>query len=49
MIKPASDGTNYGLVVVTADRWRKENWTEALVARTVERFLYKDQSSWGQW
>jgi|EP00900_Chrysochromulina_parva_P028029 hypothetical protein len=47
--KPASDGTNYGLLVMTPERWRRENWTEALVATMVERFLFKGRSSWGQW
>ena len=49
VVKPASDGTNYGLLVMEPKRWRRENWTEALVARHVERFLYKEKSSWGQW
>ena len=47
VVKPASDGTNYGLLVMEPKRWRRENWTEALVARHVERFLYKEKSSWG--
>ena len=47
--KPASDGTNYGLLVMTPERWKRENWSMPLVARHVERFLYKDRSSWGQW
>ena len=47
--KPASDGTNYGLLVMTPDRWKRENWTYALVCRHVERFLFKPRSSWGQW
>ena len=49
VVKPASDGTNYGLLVMKPERWRRENWTYALVARHVERFLFKTQSSWGQW
>lgn len=47
--KPASDGTNYGLLVMTPERWKRENWTAAFVATIVERFLYKPRSSWGQW
>ena len=47
--KPASDGTNYGILVMTPVRWSKENWSMPLVARHVERFLYKERSSWGQW
>ena len=47
--KPASDGTNYGILVMTPERWRRENWTFALVSRHVERFLFKERSSWGQW
>ena len=47
--KPASDGTNFGLLVMTPERWKRENWSMPLVARHVERFLYKDRSSWGQW
>ena len=27
--------------VMNPTRWKKENWTEALVARHIERFLYK--------
>jgi hypothetical protein len=49
VVKPASDGTNYGLLVMNPARWKKENWTEALVARHIERFLFKERSSWGQW
>ena len=41
VVKPASDGTNFGLLVMQPARWKKENWTEALVARHIERFLYK--------
>ena len=47
--KPASDGTNFGILVMTPERWQRENWTFALVSRHVERFLYKERSSWGQW
>lgn len=47
--KPASDGTNFGLLVMTPERWKRENWSMPLVARHVERFLYKEKSSWGQW
>ena len=46
--KPASDGTNFGILVMTPERWRRENWSMPLVARHVERFLFKDRSSWGQ-
>ena len=49
VVKPASDGTNYGLLLMTAERWNRENWTYGLVCRHVERFLYKPRSSWGQW
>lgn len=49
VVKPASDGTNFGLLVMSPGRWKKENWTHALVARHIERFLFKDRSSWGQW
>jgi hypothetical protein len=49
VIKPASDGTNYGLLLMTPERWKRENWTDALVHRHVERFLFKERSSWGQW
>jgi hypothetical protein len=41
VVKPASDGTNFGLLVMHPSKWKKENWTEALVARHVERFLFK--------
>ena len=30
-------------------RWKRENWSDALVHRHVERFLYRPISSWGQW
>lgn len=49
VVKPASDGTNFGLLVMNPGRWKEEKWTHALVARHIERFLFKDRSSWGQW
>eukprot|EP00965_Chrysotila_dentata_P165873 5476462-Pleurochrysis_carterae.AAC.1 len=49
VVKPASDGTNYGILIMEPSRWQRENWTEQLVVRHVERFLLKPGSSWGQW
>ena len=34
---------------MTPERWKTENWSLPLVARHVERFLFKERSSWGQW
>jgi len=47
--KPVSDGTNYGILVMTPERWVRENWTNVMVAQHVEKFLFKERSSWGQW
>mmetsp|Transcript_2760 Transcript_2760/g.8493 ORF Transcript_2760/g.8493 Transcript_2760/m.8493 type:complete len:393 (+) Transcript_2760:1425-2603(+) len=49
VVKPASDGTNWGVRVLHPSSWAQGNWSFVRVALEVESWLYRPVSSWGQW